>query len=112
MQQAFERNVRTITDQFQVESIGFADGFRTREFKHLELGVLIALEGQCESRLVSRGEHPMWSLQNEGERFCMSDYGVRAGCGKIRIGLPPSKHFPSENGLSNYRQAKKTPNPL
>ena len=58
MQQAFELDVRPFADQFQVKTVGLADGFRARELKHLEL-ILDAVDRQRETRLIGRSEHPM-----------------------------------------------------
>ena len=37
MQQAFEFYIGALTDQFQVKTVGLADGFLARELKYLEL---------------------------------------------------------------------------
>lgn len=58
VQQAFELQVRPLTDQFQLETKGLADGFRARELKDFEV-VRGAFEGQRETRLIGRREHPM-----------------------------------------------------
>ncbi|MNN04936.1 hypothetical protein D3C81_1176770 [compost metagenome] len=58
VQQAFEVQVRPFTDQFQLEAKGLADGFLARELKDLEV-MLGAFEGQRETRLIGRREHPM-----------------------------------------------------
>ncbi len=58
VQQTFEFQVRALADQFQVKAIGLADGFLARELKYLEL-ILDAVEGQRETRLIGRREHPM-----------------------------------------------------
>ncbi len=56
MQQAFQIQVGTLADQFQVEAIGLADGLAAPEFEHLEV-VLDAFEGKREVGLVGWGEH-------------------------------------------------------
>lgn len=58
VQQAFEVQIRSLTDQFQLEAKGLADGFLARELKDLEVK-LGAFEGQRETRLIGRREHPM-----------------------------------------------------
>jgi hypothetical protein len=58
VQQAFQFYVWSFTDQFQVKTVGLADGFRARELKDFEL-ILDAVEGQRETRLIGRREHPM-----------------------------------------------------
>ena len=58
VQQAFEVQVRPLTDQFQLEAKGLADGFLARELKDFEV-VRGAFEGQRETRLIGRREHPM-----------------------------------------------------
>ena len=58
MQQAFQIQVRPLADQFQFEAKGLADGFPARELKDLEV-MLGAFEGQRETRLIGRREHPM-----------------------------------------------------
>src|SRR5471030_102566 len=58
VQETFQFEVWPFADQFQIETEGLADGFLTRELKHLEL-ILEAVEGQRETRLIGRREHPM-----------------------------------------------------
>lgn len=58
MQQAFQIQVRPLADQFQLEAKGLADGFPARELKDFEV-MPGAFEGQRETRLIGRREHPM-----------------------------------------------------
>ena len=58
VQQAFEIQIGPLTDQFQLETKRLADGFLARELKDLEV-MLGAFEGQRETRLIGRREHPM-----------------------------------------------------
>jgi hypothetical protein len=58
MQKAFEVEVGPFADQLQIKTVGLADGFLARELKNLEL-ILDAVEGQRETRLIGRREHPM-----------------------------------------------------
>lgn len=59
VQQAFEVQIRSFTDQLQLEAKGLADGFLARELKDFEV-VLGAFKGQREARLIGRREHPMF----------------------------------------------------
>jgi hypothetical protein len=103
MQKAFEVEIGSLTDQFQLESKGLADGFRARELKHFEVS-LGAFKGQRETRLIGRREHPMCLCRVKGGRFCMRGKDCKPGDRKIRLLLLSLSVLPSEIGKSNYRQ--------
>ena len=59
VQQAFQVQVGTFADQFDVEAVGLVQGFAAMEFEHLQVAVE-AVDIQAEMGLVGRGEHPMF----------------------------------------------------
>ncbi|MNY48726.1 hypothetical protein D3C86_1840800 [compost metagenome] len=58
VQQAFEIDVRSLADQFDVKTVWLADGLPAGELKHVEFTV-DAVDDQREAWLISRSDHPM-----------------------------------------------------